>query len=208
MTSGPGTAARRLPSMPRMKSSFLVTAPLLAAATLGSGLRHQRRLAGADRPRREALQGDRHRGPAPDDVRRLDRDTGVGQARRRHRRREARGDARSRRRPGDQELAGRQPHRARGEAAAGRIVQRVRLPPDGQRPAHRVGAARRERRRAQRRRDDHDRARQRPARAADRRRQHPRIGRRRRAHPRHRRRVGHGRGRAAGGSPSIPATAA
>ena len=63
------------------------------------------------------------------DLRRLDRDSVLGQARRRDRDREARRDARSGRRARNQEHAGRQSHRARGEAAAAReSFTRFRVP--------------------------------------------------------------------------------
>ena len=184
--------------MPRMKSFFRVTAPVLAAGRTRLRLRRQRRLQGqivrdekrfkigaTGTPELHLTTFDGaieiQAWDKPDvaiDVEKRGRDQG------------------SRRRAGDQDHAGRQPDRARGEAAAHRVASAASASISRRAPSLIVSVPRdvnivaRERRRV-----DHDRTCERPARAANRRRQHPRLGRRRRADPRHRRRLGDGRRR-------------
>ena len=186
--SGNGRAApavyARYENCPRLRR-------LLASSRCRDRLRGQRRLAGADRARREAV----HRTGTPDlhlttfdgaiEIRSWDRPDVLVEI-------EKRGaDARSGRRAGRRGRAGRQPDRGRGQAAEAETLQRLRVPPVRLGEADRVGPAERECRRPERRRVDPDRARDRPARAAHRRRQHPRVRRGGDHDAPHRRRIGH-----------------
>ena len=195
--------------MPRMKSSFLVTAPLLAVATFGSACVVSVDSQGQIVRDEKRFTVDGHSRAAPDDLRRGDRDSGRGTSPTLPIEIEKRGPTREAvdelevksSQDGNRiELEVKRPAPSRS-AASGSISRPARklivsVPRDVQR------------RGAQRRRLDHDRARQRPARAADRRRQHPGVGRRRRADAQHRRRLGHGRRRPRATSTSTPATAA